>query len=242
MDSTPSNGDGVRARSRKANTSPTHAPNEGNGAVRRSGATAAGKRPARATMPAWQPAAVALPPFETYPAIVIENVQPELNGGRWPIKRVTGDTVEVSADIFKEGHDLLQARVIFHPIGESAWSERPMRFVDNDRWAGRFSVDRNTRYVYSVLAFTDTFGSWRADLQKRLAAGQEVSSELLEGVRLVDEAAARQTVGAWRATRNAGARRAAAKPPSLRSPKSLAKSWTAGPIAPTRLDTVTSCR
>src|SRR5438270_9182654 len=137
MDSTPSNGDGVRARSRKATTSPSRAPSEGNGAVQRSGVAAPGTRPATAS--------VALPPFETYPAIVIENVQPELNGGRWPIKRVTGDTVEVSADIFKEGHDLLQARVIFHPIGESAWSERPMRFVDNDRWAGRFTVDRNTR-------------------------------------------------------------------------------------------------
>ena len=164
MDSTPSNGDGVRARSRKATTSPSRAPSEGNGAVQRSGVAASGKRPATASVPA----SVALPPFETYPAIVIENVQPELNGGRWPIKRVTGDTVEVTADIFKEGHDLLMARVIFHPIGESSWSEQPMRFVENDRWAGRFTVDRNARYVYSVLAFTDTFGSWRADLQKRL--------------------------------------------------------------------------
>src|SRR5262249_61762380 len=77
------------------------------------------------------------------------------------------------------------------PLDESTWREAPMRLVENDRWVGAFSVDRNTRYVYSVLAFTDTYGSWRADLQKRLAAGQDVTSELLEGRRLVEEAAAR---------------------------------------------------
>src|SRR5262249_52402110 len=77
------------------------------------------------------------------------------------------------------------------PLDESTWREAPMRLVENDRWVGAFSVDRNTRYVYSVLAFTDTYGSWRGDLQKRLAAAQDVTSELLEGRRLVEEAAAR---------------------------------------------------
>ena len=81
--------------------------------------------------------------------------------------------IQVSADIFKEGHDLLQARVVYRALDEplargadAAGRERSL--------AGRFSVDRNTRYVYSVLAFTDTYGSWRADLQKRLAAAQDV--------------------------------------------------------------------
>src|SRR6202022_943254 len=105
--------------------------------------------------------------------IAIEAVQPELDGGAWPIKRVVGDSIEVSADILKEGHDLLQARVIFRPIGESTWHEAPMRLVENDRWSGQFMVDQNTRYVYSVLAYTDVYGSWRADLQKRLAAAQD---------------------------------------------------------------------
>ena len=183
MEPTPSNGSNVRARSRKANTSSTEAPS-------RRTARANGQASATA-LPVSDRAAAALPPFETYPAIAVENVQPELDGGRWPIKRVVGDAVEVAADILKEGHDLLQARVIYHPIGQSVWNEAPMRLVENDRWVGQFTVDQNTRYVYSVLAFTDTFGSWRADLQKRLAAAQDVTSELLEGLRLVDEAAER---------------------------------------------------
>src|SRR5437763_3714438 len=183
MEPTPSNGSNVRARSRKANTSSTEAPS-------RRTARANGQASDTA-LPVSDRAAAALPPFETYPAIAVENVQPELDGGRWPIKRVVGDAVEVAADMFKEGHDLLQARVIYHPIGQSVWNEAPMRLVGNDRWVGQFTVDQNTRYVYSVLAFTDTFGSWRADLQKRLAAAQDVTSELLEGLRLVDEAAER---------------------------------------------------
>ena len=183
MESTPSNGSNVRARSRKVNTSPTEAPS-------RRTARADGKGSGTA-LPVRERAAAALPPFETYPAIAVENVQPELDGARWPIKRVVGDVVEVAADILKEGHDLLQARVIYRRIGQSVWSEAPMRLVENDRWVGQFTVDQNARYVYSVLAFTDTFGSWRADLQKRLAAAQDVTSELLEGLRLVDEAAER---------------------------------------------------
>ena len=188
MDSTPSNGSGARARSRKANTSPTQAPNAANGKVARA---RAGVGRLETAQTAASPSG--LPPLETYPAIAIEAVQPELDGGHWPIKRVVGDSIAVSADIFKEGHDLLQARVISRTLDDQDWHEDPMRPIGNDRWVGTFSVDRNTRYVYSVLAFTDVYGSWRADLQKRLAAAQDVTSELLEGIRLVEQAAARAT-------------------------------------------------
>ena len=140
----------------------------------------------------------AVPPFDSYPAIAIEEVQPELDGGHWPIKRVVGDVVEVSADIVKEGHDLLFARAVYRTETEAEWHEMPMRLVENDRWVGQFTVEQNTRYVYSVLAFTDVFGSWRADFQKRLAAAQDLASELLEGVRLVEEAVARCTDAADR--------------------------------------------
>jgi starch synthase (maltosyl-transferring) len=134
-----------------------------------------------------------LPPFESYPAIAIEAVSPEIDGGRYPVKRVVGDIVQVAADIFKEGHDVLCARVLYRAADEPTWRESPMQQADNDRWYGQFGVDRNTRYVYSIEAFTDWFGSWRADLQKRLAAAQDVSSELMEGVRLVEQAAERAT-------------------------------------------------
>jgi starch synthase (maltosyl-transferring) len=177
MDSTSSDGSGASPRIRQANTT-----------------TVTAARPAAVPQPSSNGNGKLredLPPLETYPAIAIEDVQPEIDGGHWPIKRVVGDVIAVAADIFKEGHDLLQARVQYRALGDPLWREQPMRLVENDRWVGSFAVDRNTRYVYTVLAFTDTFGSWRADLQKRLAAAQDVTSELLEGLRLVEEAAAR---------------------------------------------------
>jgi starch synthase (maltosyl-transferring) len=207
MDQTPSNGRGVRARSRKANTSPTPAPSDTNSqpqtlatptSPQTNGARAASLRQRAKSIKSETLSAAtvhSVPPFETYAAIAIEAVQPELDGGQWPIKRVVGDVVEVSADIVKEGHDLLFARAAYRTLGqaEDEWQETPMRLVDNDRWVGHFTVEHNTRYLYGVLAFTDVFGSWRADFQKRLAAAQDLASELLEGEQLVEEAVERCT-------------------------------------------------
>ena len=77
-------------------------------------------------------AAGSLPPFDTYPAITIEDVWPQIDGGRWPIKRVVGDVVDVWADIFKEGHDLLTARVLFRPEDETEWQLAPMELFENE--------------------------------------------------------------------------------------------------------------
>ena len=125
--------------------------------------------------------------------IVIEDVAPTVDGGRYPIKREVGGRVEVSADVFKEGHDLLLVFLKYRRLDEPAWRETPMRFVDNDRWAGAFSVDTNARYVYTIEALPDAFRSWLADLGKRVAAGQDVASELREGAALVRAAAGRAT-------------------------------------------------
>jgi starch synthase (maltosyl-transferring) len=127
--------------------------------------------------------------------IIIENVAPAVDGGRYPVKREQGATLEVTADIFKEGHDVLLAFLKFRRVDESAWRETPMRFVDNDRWAGAFPLDDNTRYVYTIEALADPFRTWLADLTKRTEAGQDVASELREGAALV-QAAARRAAGA----------------------------------------------
>ena len=120
--------------------------------------------------------------------IVIERVQPELDCGRYAIKREVGDRVEVSADIFKDGHDTLAAAVVYRPEDESEWREEPMHFVDNDRWSGSFVVQRNCRYLYSVVAWTDWFTTWTSDLRKKYDADQDVDGELQEGALMVDVA------------------------------------------------------
>ena len=77
-----------------------------------------------------------------FPAAVIENLQPLIDGGRYPIKRVIGEDVVVEADIFKDGHDIVAASLKWRVLGQPDWHETAMKFVDNDRWRGVFSVLR----------------------------------------------------------------------------------------------------
>ena len=117
--------------------------------------------------------------------IVIEDISPQLDCGRYAVKREVGDTLEVSADIFKEGHDAIAAAVLYRAEDSTHWHEARMHFVENDRWAGSVQLERNTRYYYTVAAWTDWFGSWREELRKKFDAGQDVASELLEGANIV---------------------------------------------------------
>ncbi|HJR62272.1 MAG TPA: alpha-1,4-glucan--maltose-1-phosphate maltosyltransferase [Gemmatimonadaceae bacterium] len=125
--------------------------------------------------------------------LAIECVSPVLDDGRFPVKRIIGETLRVGADIFKDGHDLLAARVRYRAPGENDWRYAPMTFdYNSDRWLGSFPLDQIGRWTYTVEAWTDQFGTWRSELEKKLNAGHDVSIELLEGAELV-EAAARRT-------------------------------------------------
>jgi starch synthase (maltosyl-transferring) len=128
-------------------------------------------------------------PIDASRRVVIEDVEPQLDCGRYAVKREVGDTVEVRADIFREGHDAIAAAVWYRAEDEEGWREERMRFVDNDRWGARFVVDRNCRWYFTVVAWTDVFGTWQHDLRKKYEAGQEVLLELFEGVQLVAAAA-----------------------------------------------------
>ncbi|MEO8510743.1 MAG: alpha-1,4-glucan--maltose-1-phosphate maltosyltransferase [Chloroflexota bacterium] len=147
-------------------------------------------------------------PFEigTARTIMIERLSPELDGGRWPVKRVVGDTLHVAADIFADGHDLLDAALLVRPDGASTWSEHPMRPIDDDRWAGDAPLPENRRYRYTIEAWRDVFGHWRDGLLKKLEAGVAVPSELEEGRILLREAASRASDAS-----NADARKADAR-------------------------------
>jgi starch synthase (maltosyl-transferring) len=122
--------------------------------------------------------------------VAIEKVQPELDGGRFAVKRVVGDLFEVSADIFGDGHDRIAACLRYRAQDEAEWQETPMRFVDNDRWAGAFPLIRNIRYLYTIFAWRDLFASWCGEVAKKHDAGQNIALELIEGRTLVEKAAA----------------------------------------------------
>lgn len=123
--------------------------------------------------------------------IVIEGVYPELDGGRYAVKRVIGDTFDVWADIFCDGHDVLGAAVKYRLADEGQWRTAPMRFVDNDRWTGAFELTANGRHIYAIEAWIDVFESWRQEFTKKRDAGQDVTLEAVEGQHLIEAAAAR---------------------------------------------------
>jgi starch synthase (maltosyl-transferring) len=115
----------------------------------------------------------------------IGNVWPELDGGRYPVKREVGDLLEVTADILREGHEALAAVLKYRTVKDTAWREVRMEPLGNDRWVARFPLEENIRYLYTLEAFPDPYRSWAEDLKKRLAAGMDVTSELLEGAALL---------------------------------------------------------
>jgi len=124
--------------------------------------------------------------------VIIEGVSPEVDGGRFPIKRTVGEEVVVSADIFTDGHDAVVAVLRHRPVGSAGWDEVPLIFLNNDRWTGRFTVTRQGWHEYSIQAWVDRFLSWHKELSKKHEAGQpDLTSELLEGSTLVREAADR---------------------------------------------------
>ncbi|GIW54045.1 MAG: hypothetical protein KatS3mg082_0449 [Nitrospiraceae bacterium] len=121
--------------------------------------------------------------------VVIERVSPEIDGGRFPIKRIVGDTVVVEADIFADGHDALSGLLLYRKAQDRDWAEVPLAFLINDRWTGAFRVAEPGRYLYTVIAWTDRFKSWRRDLAKKVEAGQDVAIDLLIGAGLLRDAA-----------------------------------------------------
>ncbi|HEX6964225.1 MAG TPA: alpha-1,4-glucan--maltose-1-phosphate maltosyltransferase [Gemmatimonadaceae bacterium] len=138
------------------------------------------------------------------PHLAIECVTPQLDCGRFAVKRVLGDSFEVSADIFRDGHALLAARVRYRAPGARTWRYTPMAFdYNSDRWGGGFPLDEIGMWTYGVEAWTDRFGTWRSELTTKLDAGQDVASELLEGAALVDEAARSARAGEARKTLSA---------------------------------------
>jgi starch synthase (maltosyl-transferring) len=119
--------------------------------------------------------------------VVIENLQPAVDAGRFPIKRTRGEAVAVTADVFADGHALL-AGVLKHRQG-GEWTETPLKADDNDSWSAAFTVTELGEYEYTVEAWIDRFGTWQRELAAKSEAGQDVASELLEGAELIQQAA-----------------------------------------------------
>ena len=108
-----------------------------------------------------------------------------VDGGRFPVKRTVGEEVEVWADIFRDGHAVLAAEVLWRREGAEKWFRVPLVLQDNDRWRANFTPHKPGRYVYAIEAWTDVFATWRRDFLAKRDAGMDVSLELEEGRNLL---------------------------------------------------------
>jgi starch synthase (maltosyl-transferring) len=119
---------------------------------------------------------------------VLERLQPDVDAGRFPIKRTAGEVVSVTVDMFADGHDALAGVLKYRRAGERHWHEAPLAHLDNDSWGASFTVTDLGRYEYTAEGWIDRFGSWLKGLVAKADAGQDVASELLEGAELVHTA------------------------------------------------------
>ncbi|WP_456236795.1 alpha-1,4-glucan--maltose-1-phosphate maltosyltransferase [Aureimonas psammosilenae] len=120
--------------------------------------------------------------------VVIEGVAPEIDGGRFAVKRFAGEDLTVEADIFADGHDKIDAALLYRETGESEWREVPMAFVENDRWGATVAFSKNGPAHFTIIAWRDLNALWRYEAKKKRDAGLDITLELVEGLGLVKDA------------------------------------------------------
>ncbi len=118
----------------------------------------------------------------------IENIYPIVDGGRFGIKRIVGEPIDVWADVYRDGHEIIAAAVVWRLEGERDWHRAPMTLDFNERWGGSFTPATIGRHEYAVEAWTDEFATWRHSCELKLKAGQDVSLDALEGAALLAKA------------------------------------------------------
>src|SRR5436305_1049276 len=120
----------------------------------------------------------------------IEDVYPLIDGGRFPVKRIAGERVEVWADVYRDGHDVVSAALVWRRERDREWRREPMIHHNNDRWSGSFVPEQPGHYVYAIEAWTDEFASWRHGFELKQRAGADVALDAIEGAGMLTKAQA----------------------------------------------------
>ena len=126
------------------------------------------------------------------PTVVIENVSPLVDGGRYPLKRCVGEDTVVEADVYKDGHDVVSALLKWRKVGATKWDETSMVPIPNtmERRSGTISVYENATYEFTIEAWGDFFRTWQHEFATKVAAGlTDLQSETLEGAGFMARAA-----------------------------------------------------
>src|SRR3981081_4071908 len=123
-------------------------------------------------------------------AFHIEDVYPLIDGGRFPVKRIVGERIDVWADIYRDGHDVVSAALVWRREPDREWHREPMTHHSNDRWGGSFVPDQPGRYVYAIEAWTDEFATWRHGFELKQKAGADLPLDAIEGAGMLTKAQA----------------------------------------------------
>ena len=126
--------------------------------------------------------------------VIIENISPLDSGGRYPLKRIVGESLHVEADIYKDGHDLVSARLKWRRVGLPTWHHARMHPLPdgNDRWRGECAFFENAQFEFTIQAWSDAFRTWQHEFHAKFKAAQpDLRTETLEGALLAEAAASR---------------------------------------------------
>ena len=122
------------------------------------------------------------------PRIVIDNITPAVDGGRFAAKRIIGESVQVEADVFTDGHELLAVDLMWRAVDDQDWQNLPMKPLANDRWQATILPDRIGTYEFTIMAWRDKFGTFCRDLDLKRSAGADIRVEIAEGREILEKA------------------------------------------------------
>jgi starch synthase (maltosyl-transferring) len=152
-----------------------------------------GNRSANATKQAHQAQPSREMPLDGRQRVMISGIAPVVDDGRFPIKRVVGDSVDIEADVFVDGHDVLRGLLLYRREGEQQWQESPLEFIVNDRWQASFVVEEMGFYEYTIRAWIDPFRTWLRDMHRRIEADKLDRVDFLIGAKMLASAASNTT-------------------------------------------------
>lgn len=118
--------------------------------------------------------------------IAIERLSPTVDGGAWPSKHIVGQPLNVEADVFSDGHDVVECDVLWRKIDDREWLREPMAMVANDRWRTEIKPDRIGSYEFFVEAWINPYASWANDVTKKVNAGLDLKLEVQEGLAILN--------------------------------------------------------
>jgi starch synthase (maltosyl-transferring) len=125
--------------------------------------------------------------------VYVDNVDPEIDGGKYSIRRIVGEKVEVEADVFADGHDLVRAQLLFRHESEKKFQVAPMKEMGGERWQGNFMVEKQGIYYYTIEGWVYHALSWQHSLKRRLDGKEKLDVELLNGVKFLQKIKSKAT-------------------------------------------------